>query len=137
MMGRSPALVWVPMAAAVLIGVVALTGGDPDAQQAGVCVDERSGNRLDDDACGDWDDEGHASTSGTYFMWVSTSSAHQVPAKGAYVPSYIGSRTVPKGTPVAKGLPATGGSMSTIQRGGFGAKAGVSAGSKGGTSGGS
>ncbi len=100
-------------------------------------MDERSNQRLDDESCGDWDEEGRASTGGTYFMWVSTSSAHTIPAKGQPVPSYIGSRTVPKGTPVTKGLPPAGGSMSSISRGGFGAKAGVSAGSKAGTSGGS
>lgn len=91
-------------------------------------MDEKTQERVDDDRCGDWDDEGHASSGGFFFMWIDTHSNHAVPARGQKVPATIGSRTVPAGTAVAKGLPTSGGSMTSISRGGFGAKAGTSGG---------
>lgn len=120
---------YVPLVAAALLA----TGGcdaldPPDAQYGGICVDQVTEERLDDARCGDFDDEGNTSSSGTFFMWVSTSSSHTVPALGQKVPSTIGSRTVPSGTPLAKGLPTTGGSMTSISRGGFGVKAGTAGG---------
>jgi hypothetical protein len=99
-----------------------------DAQYGGVCVDEVTQQRVDDDRCGDFDDEGRSSNGGFFFMWISTSSSHSVPAVGHKVPATVGSRTVPSGTPLAKGVPTTGGPMTSIARGGFGAKAGVSGG---------
>lgn len=82
----------------------------------------------DRDRCGDYDDEGNADHSGHFFMWISTSSNHTVPALGQKVPATIGSRTVPSGTPLAKGVPTAGGSMTSISRGGFGVKAGTTGG---------
>ncbi|WP_027934555.1 hypothetical protein [Amycolatopsis thermoflava] len=127
-MGRGPALGYVSAVAALF-----LTGCDaldsPDAQYGAVCVDQATGNRLDDDACGDWDDTGHATAVGTYYVWVPTSNgATVIPPVGGRVPANVGIRSVPSGAPVAKGLPKAGGTMSAIQRGGFGVKAGVSGG---------
>ena len=120
---------YVPLVAAALIATGGCDAFDPpNAQYGGICVDQVTEERIDDDRCGDFDDEGHASNSGTFFMWISTSSDHMVPARGQKVPATIGSRTVPSGTPVAKGVPTAGGSMTSISRGGFGVKAGTAGG---------
>lgn len=119
---------YVPLLAAVLVVAGCGVFDDPDAQYGGICVDETTQERLDDERCGDYDDEGHGSHSGTFFMWISTGSSYYVPARGQKVPAHIGSRTVPAGTPIARGLPVSGGSMPSIHRGGFGAKAGTTGG---------
>jgi hypothetical protein len=120
---------YVPLVAAALLTLAGCDAFDPpNAQYGGICVDQVTEERIDDDRCGDFDDEGHASNSGTFFMWVSTSSDHMVPARGQRVPATIGSRTVPSGTPLAKGVPTAGGSMASISRGGFGVKAGTTGG---------
>lgn len=124
--GRS--LRYVPLVAAALLAAGCDVLDPPDAQYGGVCVDQVTEQRIDDSRCGDYDDEGNGSGSGSYFMWISTSSGHQVPPYGQKVPASIGSRTVPAGAPVAKGLPASGGSMAAIQRGGFGAKSATTGG---------
>lgn len=133
-------LVLVPAVAAALL-LLGACSSSPDAQAGGICVDEATQVRLDDSACGDFDDEGRSGSSGSYFMWISSSSNSVVPAHGQKVPSTLGTRTVSKGTPIAKGVPAQGGQMSSITRGGFGVKAGSSSGiggrAGGGTSGGS
>jgi hypothetical protein len=100
-----------------------------DAQYGAVCVSESTGVRLDDDACGDWDDEGQGSVSGTYFMWFPTGGPGYIPPVGQPLPPNApGVRKVPSGAPIAKGIPKTGGQMSAIQRGGFGVKSGTSGG---------
>ncbi|MEV8439240.1 hypothetical protein AB0425_17835 [Actinosynnema sp. NPDC051121] len=99
---------YVPLVAAVLVATGCAVE-QPDAKYGGVCVDEATQVRLDDERCGDYDDEGRNSHGGTFFMWISTSSSHDVPARGAKVPAHIGTRTVPAGTPIAKGLPISGG----------------------------
>jgi hypothetical protein len=119
----------VPLVAAVLIATGACTMAEPpDAQYAGVCVDQVTQQRIDDSRCGDYDDEGRGSDSGSYFVWINTGSTHYVPGHGQRVEGSIGARTVPKGTPIAKGVPAQGGSMSSIQRGGFGMKSATTSG---------
>lgn len=126
---RAPKLWYVPLVAAALLASGGCGAFDtPNAQQGGICVDEKTQERIDDDRCGDYDDEGRSSNGGVFFMWISTGSSYDVPARGQKVPATIGSRTVPAGTPIAKGLPPTGGSMSAISRGGFGVKAGSTAG---------
>jgi hypothetical protein len=126
---RGVCLHYVPLVAAALLATGACDIPlQPDAQYGGVCVDEVTQQRVDDDRCGDFDDEGRSSNGGFFFMWISTSSSHTVPAVGHKVPATVGSRTVPSGTPLAKGVPTTGGPMTSIARGGFGAKAGVSGG---------
>ncbi len=120
---------YVPLVAAALMSASACDALDPpDAQYGGVCVDQATELRIDDSRCGDYDEEGNGSGPGSYFMWISTGSTQQVPAHGQKVPSSIGSRTVPAGAPVAKGLPAYGGPMTSIQRGGFGAKSATTGG---------
>jgi len=130
----------VPAVAAALLLLGGCAEEAPDAQYGGVCVDQVTELRIDDSNCGDFDDEGRSGSGGSYFMWISSSSNTIVPAHGQKVPSTIGSRTVSKGTPIAKALPSQGGQMSSITRGGFGVKAGSSSGiggrSSGGTSGG-
>jgi hypothetical protein len=109
----------------------------PDAQYAGICVD-RNDMRVNDDRCGDYDDEGFLSSNdGMHYVWMPMSyngGNYGVPGVGSYAYQFVGKdkalTKVPKGTPVAKGVPATGGkSMSAIQRGGFGIKSGTTGGS--------
>lgn len=124
-------LVRVPALAAALVAGGLLSGCDdepPDAQYGGVCVDETTHVRVDDSRCGDYDDEGRIDQGGHHMTWIHVGSTATVPAHGQHVPDNLGSRTVPKGTPIAKGVPAQGGQMATLQRGGFGAKAGTVAG---------
>ena len=123
---------YVPALAALLIaaGCSALDS-TPDARYAGICVDPTTNQRVDDDRCGDFDDQGGTS-GGFFFMWIDMSTYHgDVPAVGRPVPRTIGSRRVPAGTPIAKGVPRQGGSLAGIQRGGFGVKAGSTGGSGG------
>lgn len=91
-------------------------GAEPD--QLGVCVDPNTELRVDDDLCGDYDDDGHSS-SGFFFLWMSTGSSHSVPAVGSKVPVAAGSRTLPPGARPAVGAPRAGGPMGTV-RGGLG-----------------
>jgi len=104
-----------------------------DAQYAAVCMDQRTGNRLDEDACGDWDDDGVGHAAGTYFLWMPLNGGGYIPPVGGHLPQGSPAvRTVPKGTPLAKGTPKTGGTASDIKRGGFGVKSGTAGGSKAG-----
>lgn len=120
---------YVPLVAAALLASGGCDAFDPpNAQYGGICVDQVTEERVNDDRCGDYDDEGRSSHAGYFFMWISTSSNHTVPALGQKVPATIGSRTVPSGTPLAKGVPTAGGSMTSISRGGFGVKAGTTGG---------
>ncbi|MEU4804393.1 hypothetical protein [Actinosynnema sp. NPDC023587] len=117
-----------PLVAAALLASGCGSLDEPDATHGGICVDEVTQERVDDDRCGDFDDEGRTSAGGFFFMWIDTGSARAVPARGQQVPATIGSRSVPAGTPIAKGMPVSGGSMTSIQRGGFGVRAGTTAG---------
>lgn len=145
MQGRAPNLILVPFVATVLLGASAcdIASDDPEAQYAGICVDQATEQRLPDEACGDYDDEGHGSHVGSYFLWIPMHSSYDyhVPPVGARTYEYIdrnnaaGMRTVPKGTPLAKGVPSSGGKMSSIQRGGFGAAGKAGAGKAGGSAG--
>lgn len=117
----------VPVVAALILAAGCATETAP-AEYAGICVDPATGNRVDDDRCGEPDDSGHASGGGFFFMWMHTSYAGSVPAVGSRVPASVGARSVPRGTPVATGLPKAGGSMPAIVRGGLGVSAGGKAG---------
>ena len=140
MQGRGPLLGYAGVAGALFL----LTGcadwdlseDGPDAQYAAICVDQRTGNRLDDDACGDWDDDGVGHTAGTYFLWMPMSASNAyIPPVGGHLPDHTPAVTrVPKGTPLAKGTPKTGGKITDVQRNGFG-KNGLSGGSKAGAAG--
>jgi hypothetical protein len=140
---RGPHLRYVPLVAAMLLATSACDALDsPNAEYGGVCVDEKTQQRLPDDRCGDWDDAGDYHGGGTYMMWFPMSYGGDVPGVGQR--AYGGTRTVPGGKALAKGVPSAGataksGGMSTIQRGGFGVKAGTSGGTgaKAGGSGGS
>jgi hypothetical protein len=120
----------------------ALAGLDstPDATYGGVCVDQVTQERVDDNDCGDWDSEGFYSGSpgyngynhGTYMMWYPVSFGGDVPRVGQRITSG-GVTKVPSGAAIAKGIPKEGataksGGMTAIKRGGFGIKAGTSGG---------
>jgi hypothetical protein len=126
-----------------LLGGPALSACDsfdsPDAQYGGVCVDQVTQQRVDDNDCGDWDDSGvysggpgyHGYSHGTYMMWYPVTYGGSVPSIGQRATG--GTKTVPSGSAVAKGIPQAGaaansGGMKSITRGGFGAKSGTSGG---------
>jgi hypothetical protein len=143
--GKGSVLGYAGIAGALFLASGCDAFADPDAQYAGVCVNEITHERLDDEACGDYDDEGSGGGVGSYFLWMPISSGNAyIPPVGQKMPAGgPGIRKVPSGTPIAKGVPKTGGQVSAIQRGGFGVKAGstggtgAKAGSSGGKSGGS
>jgi hypothetical protein len=88
---RQPvSLRYVPLVAAALLATGCSVFEEPDAQYGGICVDETTQERVDDERCGDYDDEGHAGNGGFFFMWIDTSSTHTVPARGQKVPATIG-----------------------------------------------
>lgn len=128
-------------------GVLAVVGGiiaavllsnvdfedSPDADMMALCSNS-IGERIDDDQCGDWDENGNALTPalpGNYFMWVDTRAySGQVPPVGQRIT--VGSRNLPKDRAAAKGAPKAGGSLTEIKRGGFGVKSGAVGGAKSG-----
>lgn len=158
---RSPRMMVVPAAALTLLltGCDADTNGQPvtaeQAQYAAICVDPRNPNdpnddvRLDDDACGDDDDDGRAHNSGGFsFVWIdlgdSRNHSRSIPPRGGPVPYGYGSPTHPRGSVVMKQLPPAGVSKisevktlpnTRVGRGGFGVPQGgsksVGGGSKG------
>lgn len=125
-------LSYVPVVAALL--VLSGCSNSPAAQPeyAGICVDEATHMRIDDDKCGDYTEHGHSVNSGSYVMWFSTNTQngtrdYHVPGVGHNVISAPGHRmTVPAGKTAVKGVPTTGGYMNTIvTRGGFGVSSSI------------
>lgn len=132
------------VAATLLAGTPLLSGCDaldstPDAEYGGVCFDRATQNRIEDEHCGDWDDEGvyasepgyHGYPQGTSLMWYPVTYGGHVPGIGQRTTG--GMTKVPAGKPLAKGVPKAGataqsGGMASIKRGGFGVKAGTSGG---------
>lgn len=123
----------------------------PAEEWAAICVDPRNPAdpnddvRLDDDACGDFDDDGDGGHSSYFFLWnSSTYTAHPVPATGRPLSGYGGHRHFPPGSYAVTKLPPAGApnlkqaaaapGISKVQRGGLGVPAG--AGKAGGSAGG-
>lgn len=143
-------LILLPTVAAVVLAVGACDLAEADetftadqAQYAAICTDlkDRSNPnddvRVDDDRCGDDDEDGNASNGGFSFIWIDLGSGHNqsIPAHGQTVPRNLGSNVHPKGAVVMKKLPSTGFTTSQIksgavkpaspiQRGGFGVTGG-------------
>jgi hypothetical protein len=115
-----------------LTALATLAEDGVEPEYAAVCMDQRTGNRLDDDACGDWDDDGVGHVAGTYFMWLPIGDGVNVPPVGRPLASGQGVRTVPRGASLAKGAPKAGGA---ITRGGLGATAKGASGGKAGSAG--
>ncbi|MER7115454.1 hypothetical protein ABT332_13275 [Saccharomonospora azurea] len=133
MRGAAPRLQYVPLVAAALIagGTVAACS-TPAAEYGGYCVDEATQQRVSDDKCGKPSSTGGSGNSGFFYMWMLTNSNSPVPAIGQRADYSTGKRSLPHGALAATGLPKQGGSsMSSIARGGFGAKANVNVGSSG------
>lgn len=126
---------------------------DPPAEEwAAICVDPRDPAdptddvRLDDDACGDFDDDGDGGHTSYFFLWNnSTYTARPVPPVGRPLAGYGGQRHFPPGAYAITKLPASGSSnlkqaIATpgavkVQRGGFGVSSGgLKGGSKAGGS---
>jgi hypothetical protein len=142
MQGRMGKIMFVPFVAAFAAAVAGCdvnwdeSDDAQDAQYAGICVDKND-MRVDDNRCGDYDDEGFLSSNdGMHYVWMPMSyngGNYQVPGVGSYAYQFVGRdkalTKVPKGTPIAKGVPAKpSGTMSSIQRGGFGIKSGTTGG---------
>lgn len=137
---------WVVLGSAGLLalsGCTAMQAMDttPNAQWGGICEDDRTGMRIDDQYCGDWGDDGAGYWPGGYggytgptrSMWYPVDYDGDVPAVGQRVTTGA-VRTVPKGAPVARGVPSAGapaksGGMKGITRNGFGNKGGTVGGS--------
>lgn len=119
------------------------TFGADQAQYAGICTDLRDRAnpdddvRVDDDLCGEDDEDGNASNPGFSFLWLDLGGGHSqtIPAHGQTVPRGLGSNVHPKGAVVMKKMPSGQWSVgqvksgvvkpaSPIQRGGFGISAG-------------
>ncbi|GAA0292364.1 hypothetical protein GCM10009528_06580 [Kineococcus aurantiacus] len=89
---------------------LAACGSDDAQEYRGVCVDESTHQRVDDDRCDD--DGGRVGGLG----WVYFASGTRAPALGARVSG--GTTTLPKGAALTRGgVPGEG---ATISRGGFG-----------------
>lgn len=105
--GRLPvaaSMLLLPVIAAVLTGCAS---AEPD--YAAVCVDPVTKVRVDDDQCGDPDDDGDTfDHGGFYYVWVGTRSTQYIPAYGKPVPESIGSRHYPTGSVITRKLPAAG-----------------------------
>ena len=97
--------------AAVLALVVSGCGTSTQAQ--GVCRDERTDQRVDDDQC---------RRGGGGFAWVFFATGLRYPAIGQAVSPFGGSASPQAGTRVVRGgAPVAGG---TVAKGGFGGRSG-------------
>lgn len=115
------------------------TFNSDQAQYAAICTDLRDRNnpdddvRVDDDRCGDDDEDGNASNGGFSFIWIDLGSRNSqwVPTHGQLLPRNLGRNTHPRNAVVMKKLPSGTFSTSSIksgavkpaspvQRGGFG-----------------
>lgn len=101
------------------------TFGVDQAQYASICTDLRDVNnpnddvRVDDDRCGEDDEDGNASNRGFSFIWIDLGSGHNhsVPAHGQPIPKGLGSNTHPRGAVVMKKLPSHSFTTSAIKSG--------------------
>lgn len=122
--GNGPVLKLVPFIGASILALSACDVPSEEPEYVGVCVHPVTEVRLDDDACGDYDDEGHASHSGGMFVWVShTSNVPLAPVGSKQITSNT-ARTLPAGKLAAKGVDKAGATSvkSQVQRGGLGIK---------------
>lgn len=116
---------------------VASGGDDPDA--LAVCMNPETNERVSDDFCGDYGDDGGATYIGGYQYRVYDTRTYKgnIPAVGQKMPrgNITGyNRTFKKSDGiVAQKVQPQGGKVSTIQRGGFGVSSGVKAGTSGGS----
>ena len=111
-------------AAAVLTGC----GSDPEPDYQGVCVNQSTQTRVEDDQC---DDDGHRAGGGggIGFAWLLFASGRRFPPIGGRMTGYPGAvRTLPDGhSGTFGGATRTGGTVtkssvkSAASRGGFGA----------------
>lgn len=119
------------------VGYVIFAEDEPDA--LAVCMNPVSNERVSDDMCGDYGDDGSTVYSGGfhYMMFDTRTYRGNIPAVGQKMPTgnVTGyKRTFPKSTGViGQKVKPQGGSTSTIKRGGFGVSSGVKAGTSGGS----
>lgn len=126
--GKGPALKLVPL---IGVSILALSGCDalaPESEEApeyvGVCVHPQTNVRLDDEACGEYDDDGDALSDGGMFIWMHNSVTTPIAPVGAYQDRRGSVRNYPTSKAVAKGVDKAGAQSvgSAVQRGGLGVK---------------
>jgi len=131
-------------ALAVVIGIIAVATGEvagDEADALAVCTSPDGFTRVDDSQCGDYGDDGGVIFAGGYHYMIFDTRTYRgdIPAVGQKMPvgnpaGYVRTyRVADTGKTVGTKVPATGGKTSTISRGGFGVKAGASAGTSGGS----
>lgn len=143
MQGKGPQLALVPFVGAAIMFMSACSPTpDVEPEFVGVCVHPVTEQRLPDEACGDYDDDGHSHNSGSMFVWIQSSQGYPIAPVGQrqYRAAGSSSVTIPRGAAVAKGAPVTGApnvkspavrdaTKSQVQRGGLGVNSGKGAGS--------
>lgn len=124
-------------AVALVIGTLIMSGGEhAEPEAVGVCASPVTNERVDDDLCGDFGDDGSAIFVGGYHYMVFDSRTYRgdIPAVGQRLPApgttgYV--RTYPSATKPVAAAPKAGGSSSSIVRGGLGVKGASVGGSSG------
>lgn len=58
----------ITLATAAILAGCDLPADEEQPQSAGICVDENTGNRIDDEKCGEPDDEGRATGGNGFFF---------------------------------------------------------------------
>lgn len=140
--GKMATLLLVPFVGSVITACDAqptASNPPPAPEHVGVCVHPTTNVRLDDDACGEHDEDGDVvHSSGGMFIWFHGSSVTPIAPVGS--PQALGgsSRNFPVGKTVATGVDKAGSPSvgSSVQRGGLGIKGATgSGGAKGGSAG--
>lgn len=134
MQGAGPKLALVPFVGAAIMFMSACdVAQDVEPEFVGVCVHPVTEERLPDEACGDYDDDGHSHNTGSMFVWIQSSQGYPIAPVGQrqYRAAGSSSVTIPRGAAVAKGAPVAGApnvkspavkdaTKSQVQRGGLG-----------------
>lgn len=99
------------LTAALALTTIALAGGlvacgEPEPEYAAICVDPESGQRLEDDACEDGDDD---YLTYAVLWYMAMNSGHPYPAVGHSVDRRYVTTKLPKGARYTTGLSKTGG----------------------------
>lgn len=120
------------LTALVATSLTGCGGDDKKLEYAAICVNPKTNERLDDDQCKD-DHEYDGHSGGMYWFYMPTNGGYVMPPVGGHYANTGGTYRVSEvrsssGKPVTVqrgGLPKTGGSISTVTKGGFG-KSGAS-----------
>jgi len=140
--GQAAVVVGCGGALLLTIGLLIAAAVDTDEADAlAVCTSPDGFTRVDDSQCGDYGDDGGVIFAGGYHYMIFDTRTYRgdIPAVGQKMPvgnpaGYVRTyKPATTGKSVITKPPATGGKTTTITRGGFGVKAGTSAGTSGGS----